>query len=530
MPGNDVHGALSAYDATNDLWSWVPDACWDRHDASCRQVVINWTASSIDGAYYNWVTNDVHLQADDPNSRHAVLHEVAHVLMDDAYDDDAPPTPNCALHPIDRPTSTGCAWSEGFADWVPAAVYDDPSYRFPDGTVYNLESPTWSSRFWGDGDTVEGRVAGALIDLTDTANEAPWDRLGEGEPGNVWTTIQNHVSHTYAEFMTDRAADGFDVSNDRAIASLYQNTIDYTFREPLTDQTSLERSAPTPHNYKVSTAWPTWSVVGLRSASNVDMALFDDLNQSQSMGTSQLSGTTVDFIGVDSNHRTLDNVYPRAFSGGFYTVDLADSGQTISTGTYTIAMPDTAIVAVRDIALAPGPVTRFRVVPLGSGQNPELHLLGSNPADPTTWVRTRTQAVASATSSGVGVSELLSYAAPSADRYGLVLVNAAGSGSYRLYVDASAPTASILINGDAARTNTLTVTLDHPAVDPQTGVDRMRISLDGLFDTEPWVAYAPISKVTLPGGTGIKRVWFQAENPCGIRSVTISDTIDYRDP
>jgi len=170
IPGNDIHRGMHAFDSANDMWVWMPNACWDR-DGACRQAIINWTATSVDGTYYSLAGNDVHLAANDPNSPHTVVHELTHSTMDDAYDDAYPAFPNCNPHFIPSTSSTGCAFTEGFAEWVPAAVYNDPYFRWPDGGELNLETPTWGSPGWDNGDAVEGRVAGAMIDIADGANE-----------------------------------------------------------------------------------------------------------------------------------------------------------------------------------------------------------------------------------------------------------------------------------------------------------------------------------------------------------------------
>ena len=54
--------------------------------------------------------------------------------MDDVYEDAYPDHPNCSPHNINVVSSPGCAWTEGFAKWVPASVLKDPYYRWPDGS------------------------------------------------------------------------------------------------------------------------------------------------------------------------------------------------------------------------------------------------------------------------------------------------------------------------------------------------------------------------------------------------------------
>ncbi len=224
QPGDPTHHrGAHAFQAVGDAWNGTPGACWDLIGA-CRPVIVNWAPGSTTGTHYSRSTDQVYLKAADPDSRTTVVHETAHSIMDDVYDDAYPSTPNCNPHHIKKTSSTGCAWSEGFAEWFPAWIYQDPYFRWPDGTSLNLEKPTWDTPGWSNFDKVEGRVAGALIDLSDSANEG-FDVVGEGM-NTIWTTFQRHNSPTFRQFWTDRANDGFGVGQGPR-STLHQNTIDY---------------------------------------------------------------------------------------------------------------------------------------------------------------------------------------------------------------------------------------------------------------------------------------------------------------
>lgn len=216
---------VEAFDTMNAAWNWTPGACWDARDSTCRQGKINWAPDSTDGTYYSLQENAVHLAAEDPDSNILVLHEFGHAIMDDVYEDDFPPAPNCSPHYITKTSSTGCAWTEGFATWYGVAVLGDPTFRWPGGRTLDLEGPTWGTPNWDNGDAVEGRVLGAMIDLYDTANE-PGDTCAENPAGPLWTTFLGHVSDTFRQFWAHRAADGYDVGPN-ALNCLYHNTIDY---------------------------------------------------------------------------------------------------------------------------------------------------------------------------------------------------------------------------------------------------------------------------------------------------------------
>jgi Ca2+-binding RTX toxin-like protein len=62
------------------------------------------------------------------------------------------------------------------------------------------------------------------------------------------------------------------------------------------------------------------------------------------------------------------------------------------------------------------------------------------------------------------------------------------------------------------------------AADPQTGIRDIRVSVDGVFDGEPWLAYSTSRSVTLPAGDGTKTVKVQYRNQANLTRV-VSDTI-----
>jgi hypothetical protein len=149
----------------------------------------------------------------------------------------------------------------------------------------------------------------------------------------------------------------------------------------------------------------------------------------------------------------------------------------------------------------------------------------SDPASASTWVRGRPEAVANGWSGGAGASEQLTFTPAASDVYGFVLINNSGSDSYTLYVDTTAPTGSALIDDGRAKTRTRDVDLAHLVSDPQTGLDQMRVSIDGAMDSEPWVPFAATSTVTLPTPDGTKTVRAQYRTRAGLTSAILSDSI-----
>jgi hypothetical protein len=536
---------LHAYDEVNDaFWALgrLPvynQYCWDEI-GDCVQKIINWTPTSSDGTYESG--GQVHLKGDDPNAAITVNHELGHAIMDDTYDGYYPPTNNCNPHYIQSGTDTGCAWSEGWATAWADFVYNDPSFRWPDGSYLDEEGPTWGTPGWGNGDVVEGRVTGSLWDISDSSQDSRYDRAAEGF-GNIWYTFQHHTSANFASFWNQRAGDGFDVSNAYANASVYQNTIDYGFRDPLGNYASLTRDTPplqspipggssNDHRYSFNTSTPYWSAVGLRTGgSDYDIYLYDDYGMGSLLGVSAYGGSTIDFMTIDSNRRAFGDYYPLVhdYAGsGSYQVELAqgsDQAGSGAGGTSTVTMGSGDVLAVRDAYLNAGTQYTMRVVPSNAGQNPELFAFEDNPSDGNTFVRSRSQASASASSYGAGAAESLTFTPSYTEWHGIVVTNVSGSGTYGLYVDSTPPTGSVAINGGAAYAHSTAATLNLSAADAETGLDAMRISTDGTFDSEPWVPYAATANVTLPSGDGVKTVWVQFRNNAGLISATASDDI-----
>jgi hypothetical protein len=534
FPGDPaLDRGLHAYDAANGMYNWMytGGCAWDPNDGSCRQLVINWSPSSVDGTYWN---GEVHLAADDPNSEITVDHEMSHNLMYDLYDGYFPPAPSCNPHSIFGVSSQGCAWTEGFAEWAPASIENDPNFRWPNGAVQPLETPTWG--YATPGDSLEGWIAGALIDIADTNNEPYWDRYSEGgglpDRGNIFAQMANDSiarANTLVDFWNLRGSLGYNVANTGAAGSIYQSTIDYGFRDPLTNTVEVIRPTPTPHNYSFVTTIPYWTVFGARTTgADYDVSVYDDYAQFVNLGSSTYGSSTIDFVAIDGNRRAAGDYYPRVyqFSGtGNYTAEYHEGSTILDAGSAFITMNTNDVVTTRDSFQTAGVPVYVRVVPSNGTQDAELFLMGDDPAVSSTWVRGRSSAVASATVTGAGQAESLVYTPAFTEYYGLVVVNKAGSGTYTVYVDQSAPTGSVSINGGAAATNSLNVTLSLSATDAQTGVTSMQVSTDGVFDSEPVEAYATSKAISFTGGAGTKTAYVRFMNGAGQWSSAFSDSI-----
>ena len=200
--------------------------CWDLYDTTCQVLTLRWAQDSTDGTYFTSADDAVHLQAGDARAPFTVMHEIGHALMNDLYEGAYFSTANCSQHLINRSSSAGCTWSEGFAEWFPAMVLRDKTFDWP-GYAFSedLENRDQNTPGWDDGATVEGRVAGALIDLSDSANETG-DVVTEGDAlaGATWTIVARSRPSTFASYWAARRSLGY-TAGPSALMTLAHNSI-----------------------------------------------------------------------------------------------------------------------------------------------------------------------------------------------------------------------------------------------------------------------------------------------------------------
>ncbi|MBI5739467.1 MAG: hypothetical protein HZA16_02000 [Nitrospirae bacterium] len=133
------------------------------------------------------------------------VHEYGHFVMFQAYDQSWPPTPadqfgsisggdffnsDCMYHR--EPLSEECAWTEGWAGFLPLAVFDDSSSENTSGEQISSSAERY-----------EGLVTGALWDALDASDdgfdkfsssfEAIFDTLQAGWPGSCATYVDPPV-------------------------------------------------------------------------------------------------------------------------------------------------------------------------------------------------------------------------------------------------------------------------------------------------------------------------------------------------
>jgi hypothetical protein len=156
-----------------------------------------------------------------------ILHEYGHYVMHTLYG--YMPTPPGGPPPenhINETSNNVTAWVEGWANFFPLVVFNDPVLEDPWSST-NLETPHWCSPNWDDGDEVEGRVAGALWDIFDPQNDnAPWyyDSFSDGFT-RIWNIMETTPCDTFHEFWQAWNTSGY--PKQPALMAIFQNSIDY---------------------------------------------------------------------------------------------------------------------------------------------------------------------------------------------------------------------------------------------------------------------------------------------------------------
>jgi hypothetical protein len=113
--------------------------------------------------------------------------------------------------------------------------------------------------------------------------------------------------------------------------------------------------------------------------------------------------------------------------------------------------------------------------------------------------------------------------------YYQVIANGTLSTTYQddITLDMTAPTGSITINDGDESTNSSSVTLSLTYSDATSGVDQVRYSSDGVWDTENWELPSSTRTWTLTSDEGLKTVYYQVMDTAGLISQTYTDDIKY---
>jgi len=171
---------------------------------------------------------EIHLPTmNDARSPDVIQHEYAHFAMYSTYGtwfNTYCPSP----HYINGVSHVNCAYSEGWASWIPYATHRDKTYTYANNFNVDEENLNWDTGGWSDGPAVEGRVTAALIDFSDSENDG-WDITGNWLL-NIWWIFKYRAAPAvvvnYHDFMVKFKAQ-YAYKTPLVLTNWY-NTIYYT--------------------------------------------------------------------------------------------------------------------------------------------------------------------------------------------------------------------------------------------------------------------------------------------------------------
>jgi hypothetical protein len=406
-------------------------------------VSIRWAPNRvITGAYYctrvepGECPNDfeVQLSASDELSKMTVAHELGHFIMHYTYNGMPPYGLTCRPHFMHRASgSAACAWSEGWANWVAVQTYDDTHFRWDAYSGIDLESPRWFSEGWENGDHVEGRVAGVLLDLADSGarNEKYWDIAAIG-PERVVAAFTKGPADDIHQFVAKLGA------ADQIVAEgiLFQNTIRATHTDFLHDRSPLRRPANVPLETEFLSVADRWHVVAAIASgegdADVDLNVLPDAAGQPAVTSADWSGSNADFVAVQPT--TADEWFKAGVTSDVdyheYAMEVAEAPDgDLEAGTpQELAMAADSMVEIRTTFVQQGVPATLTVVPR-NGQDFDLFVMAP---DATKWGLPRSSARRS-TSGGPNKAERITITDPKVTGvYAVIVIRKSGEGGLTL--------------------------------------------------------------------------------------------------
>lgn len=198
----------------------------DQTGADPGPVLAYWSEVSQDGPRYDQDERAIYLRDADAGFASVVVQQEAYALLHNAYGNlpagwegyTAGPTDN-----IKTAMDPAGAFAQGVATYYPLAVYEDPTFESLTLRALNLDEPNPTG--WASGDRVPGRIAGAFWDLGEADATVEMHDMYNARFVDIWQVLAEHQPATMPEWWAGWKAAGKD--SCRALASLYQNTIDY---------------------------------------------------------------------------------------------------------------------------------------------------------------------------------------------------------------------------------------------------------------------------------------------------------------
>ena len=215
------------------LWTFVAMAeAWlfmrEQSGEEPGSVLGYWSIESRDGPRYDPETRALYFRDDNAGYSDVIGQHTAYALLHNIYDTLPDPWAGCTAGPgaeVKTRIDPACALLQGFATFLPLAVYQEPIFESQTVRALDMDAPKPVSPGWEDGDRVPGRIAGAFWDLYEhdqTVEEA--DRFN-ATFADIWEVFDRRNPTTMAEWWAGWKDLGKEACG--ASGSLYQNSIDY---------------------------------------------------------------------------------------------------------------------------------------------------------------------------------------------------------------------------------------------------------------------------------------------------------------
>ncbi|MFN8422936.1 MAG: hypothetical protein U0470_05915 [Anaerolineae bacterium] len=188
-----------------------------------------WSRESTVGPKYDPATRELFFRDDTAGYGDVVVQHTAYALLHNIYGTLPAAWAGCTAGPdatIKSEVDPNCALIQGFATFLPLAVFQDPLFESQTLRALDMDAPKPVTPGWNNGDRVPGRIAGAFWDLYENDQTVEEFDTFNARFADIWEVFRAKNPLTFAEWWAGWKALGKDTCG--AVGSLYQNSIDYS--------------------------------------------------------------------------------------------------------------------------------------------------------------------------------------------------------------------------------------------------------------------------------------------------------------
>jgi hypothetical protein len=216
--------ALWTFVAMAEAWLYMREQTGEEPGS----VLGYWSIESRDGPRYDPATRALYFRDDNAGYSDVVGQHTAYALLHNIYSDLPTAWEGCTAGPgaeVKTRIDEACALLQGFATFLPLAVYQDPIFESQTVRALDMDAPQPVSPGWEDGDRVPGRIAGAFWDLYEHDQTVEEADSFNATFADIWEVFDRRNPTTMREWWAGWKDLGKETCG--ASGSLYQNSIDY---------------------------------------------------------------------------------------------------------------------------------------------------------------------------------------------------------------------------------------------------------------------------------------------------------------